>query len=94
VDLKEQRIQDVMDIFDWCESEGLHPIVDRRSGRVVISSGGIVAEHEWEIEDYGHEFIERASVWAPFTNELYELNKTAKGRSILLEAYYRWLEGE
>ncbi len=94
MDLKEQRIQDVMDTFDWCESEGLHLIVDRRSGRVAISSSGIVAEHEWEIEDYGDEYIERASVWAPFTNELYELNKTAEGRSILLEAYYRWQEGE
>jgi hypothetical protein len=61
---------------------------------VFISSGGFVYEAEEEVEAFGHEFVERASVWRPFTTEHYELNKPEEGRSILREAYMRWQEQE
>ena len=92
--LREERIQDVMRTFEWCESEGLHPVVNRKNGRVVISSGGFVYETEEEVEAFGDEFLERASVWRPWTTELYALNETEEGRSILLEAQRRYQEQE
>jgi hypothetical protein len=92
--MREERIEEVMNVFDWCESEGLHPLVSKKSGRVFISSGGVSYETEEEFEAFGDEFLERASVWRPFTTELYELNETEEGRSILSEAYGRWQEQE
>ena len=92
--MREDRIKEVMRVFDWCESEGLHPLVSKKSGRVFISSGGVSNETEEEFEAFGDEFVKRASVWRPFTTELYELNKTEEGRSILRAAYMRWQEEE
>jgi hypothetical protein len=92
--MREDRIEEVMRVFDWCESEGLHPLVSKKSGRVFISSDGIVYETEEEVEAFGDEFVGRASVWRPFTTELYELNETEEGRSILREACMRWQEQE
>jgi hypothetical protein len=92
--MREERIKEVMRIFDWCESEGLHPVVGKNSGRVVVSSVGFVFETEEEVEAFGDQFIERAATWSPFTAELYSLNATEEGREILREAYRRWQEEE
>jgi hypothetical protein len=27
--MREERIEEVMRVFDWCESEGLHPLVSK-----------------------------------------------------------------
>ena|SRR5215217_2916891 len=93
-EMREERIREVMSLFEWCASEGLHPLVNRKNGRVVISSGGFFYETEEEAEDFGDEFLERAAVWRPWTTELYALNETEEGRSILLEAYRRYQEEE
>jgi hypothetical protein len=85
--LREERIWEVVRLFEWCASEGLHPRVNSKDGRVVICSGGYVYEREEELSARTDKFLERACVWTPFTTELHGLNETEEGRSILLEAY-------
>jgi len=85
--LREERIWEVVRLFEWCASEGLHPRVNSKDGRMVICSGGYVYETEEELSARTDTFLERAGVWAPFTTELYGLNETEEGRFILLDAY-------
>ena len=85
--LREGRIWEVVRLFEWCASEGLHPRVNTKDGSVVICSGGYVYEREEEASARTDKFLERACVWTPFTTELYGLNETEEGRSILVEAY-------
>jgi hypothetical protein len=90
----EDRIEEMVLLFGWCESEGLHPLRDRRTGRVLISSGGFVFETDEEVEEFGDAFLKRANVWNPWLVEIDELNKTEEGREILGEAPRRWQEEE
>ena len=46
--LREGRIWEVVRLFEWCASEGLHPRVNTKDGSVVICSGGYVYEREEE----------------------------------------------
>lgn len=42
--LREERIWEEVRLFEWCASEGLHPRVNSKDGRVLICSGGYVYE--------------------------------------------------